>query len=375
MIILAIVTACILALALWNALAWAKVGAASEPLPPSLSVLIPARNEETNIAQCLDAVCRQGAVVGEILVYDDHSTDATAQIVRQYAAQDDRIRLIEASPLPAGWCGKNFACWQLARAARYEWLLFLDADARLIGGRKGWAGEPTTQILAEAQRRDLTFLSCWPHLVMASIWERLLMPMLNTLVFSLFPAALSDRQNPSLGIAHGACILAHRQTYFNVGGHEAVRGEIFEDVRLARLWRERGERGLCLDGQELVGVRMYDSFGGIWRGFQKNFFPAFRREINFWLFLLFRFAVFLAPFLLLPLVAFGVIKARFVMFNAAGVIAIRLLFAWRFRHPLWAALLHPFAEAVLLALGVSSWWRCKSGAGVVWKGREYRSAK
>ena len=376
LIILAILTACILALVLCNALAWAKIGEASAPLPPSLSVLIPARNEEANIVYCLDAVCRQGAVAGEILVYDDHSTDATAEVVRRYATGDTRVRLIEALPLPTEWCGKNFACWQLAQAASYEWLLFLDADARLDGGvlKRAYASA-ATRMLAEAHRRHLTFLSCWPELVMASFWEKLLMPMLNVVVFSLFPAPFSDRPRPSLGIAHGACILARREIYFKVGGHQAVRGEIFEDVRLAQRWRERGERGLCLDGRGVIRVRMYDAFGEIWQGFQKNFYPAFRREINFWLFLLFHFVVFLAPFLLLPLAAFGVVEMPFVLFSAASVLAIRFVLALRFRHPLWAVLLHPFAEAVLLALGVSSWWRCRMGAGVVWKGRPYRGAK
>jgi len=130
-LVILIVAILILALVLWNALAWPAVGDAARRPQESLSVLIPARNEESNIAACLASVLRQGEAVGEVLVYDDHSEDATAQIVRDFAERDNRVHLVRASRLPDGWCGKNFACAQLADAANSEWLLFLDADVRL----------------------------------------------------------------------------------------------------------------------------------------------------------------------------------------------------------------------------------------------------
>jgi chlorobactene glucosyltransferase len=164
-------------------------------------------------------------------------------------------------------------------------------------------------------------------------------------------------------------LLFERATYERLGGHTAVRDQIFEDTRLAQLWRQRGERSLGLDGQDVVSVRMYDSFGAIWMGFQKNFFPAFQSEISFWLLWLLHAAVYLAPFYL----AFTV--QREYAIAALTVLLIRLLLAGRFKQPLWSAFLQPFAEVLLLALGLSSWWRCKSGRGVVWKGREYHKFK
>jgi len=349
----------LLAVVMWNVLAWPKVAAAARSHPQSVSVLIPARNEERNLAACLDAVLRQGAVA-EVLVYDDHSTDATGMIVGEYAQRDSRVRLIPAVALAAGWCGKNFACAQLARAASAEWMLFLDADARL-------ANDAVARIVDEAQRRKLTFLSCWPGLELLGFWERALMPMLNFAVFTLFPAPLSlIRRDASLGLAHGACLMAHRATYEAIGGHTAVRNEIFEDTRLARLWRTSGERGLCLDGQHVVSVRMYDSLSAIWSGFQKNFFPAFRYESSFWAFLALHAALFLVPFIVILWMA-----TLSVWAVAACVLAMRVLLAWRFRHPWWSVFLHPLSEMILIALGLSSWWRCKSGKGVEWKGRQY----
>lgn len=365
--ILCVITFGVLLLVAWNVIAWPSPGSASTNPVPRVSVLIPARNEAASLGACLDSVLGQGTPVAEVLVYDDYSTDGTAAIVTRYQAMDARIRLLEPHALPSGWCGKNFACARLAAAARSEWLLFLDADAVLQPGA-------VARMQKETETRGVTLVSCWPGFVMAGFWERLLMPMLNFLVFTMFPAPLSlVLWDASLGLAHGACIFVHRSAYVRVGGHEAVRAEIFEDTRIARVWRERGERGVCLDGQDVVQVRMYDSLRGIWRGFRKNFYPAFRHGFTFWLFLGFHAFVFLLPFAALPLIAAGVPGSGMVAGAALCILAARALLALRFRHPLWSVLGHPVAQIVLIALGVASWWRCTTGRGVDWKGRLYRA--
>ncbi|HSE98628.1 MAG TPA: glycosyltransferase family 2 protein [Blastocatellia bacterium] len=369
LIALSVAALILLLVVVWNVAAWPQVSSRSRSLPRGVSVLVPARNEENNIAACLDSILRQGKSVGEILVYDDHSTDRTASIARSYFTLNHRVRVIEGAELPQGWCGKNFACAELAKQAVCEWLLFLDADARL-------SERAVERMLEEAYGRDVTMLSCWPRLEVESFSEKLLMPMLNFVVFTLFPAPLSLRRNDeSLGLSHGACIMMSRAEYESIGGHAAVKDEIFEDTRLAALWRARGLRGLCLDGQTIVSVRMYRSVAEIWGGFQKNFFPAFRREASFWLFLALHLFVFLAPFILLVPAAMGLIRIAPVATAAASVLLMRLLLAVRFGHPLWPALLHPLAEAFLIALGISSWWRCKTGRGVAWKGRRYRATE
>lgn len=337
----------------WNVLRWPAVRAGGGLRGQTVSILIPARDEEANLAACLDSALAQDAAA-EIIVYDDHSRDRTAALVLEYAARDARLRLAPTEPLPPGWCGKTFACWRLAALTRSEWLLFLDADARLAPGA-------VTAMVAEAERRGATLLSCWPGFEMRGFAEGLLMPLLNFFVFTLFPAPLSLRRAaPSLGLAHGACMLARADAYARTGGHGVVAADLFEDTRLARLWRERGEWSLCLDGSRVVRVRMYSGFSGIWNGFRKNFRPAFRREWSFWAFLAMHAGLFLLPF----------VTARPA---ALLVIAMRLMLAARFRHPLWSALLHPLGEAVAIALGVASWRACRRG-GVTWKGRRYQPA-
>ncbi|NBO64494.1 MAG: glycosyltransferase [Acidobacteria bacterium] len=353
----------VLAITLANVLIWPRIRISDCAEKGVVSVLIPARNEEEHLPGCLDAVISQGSVVGEILVYDDNSTDRTTEVIASASNRDPRVKLLVGRPLEPGWTGKNFACDNLARAASSRYLLFLDADARL-------QPDAIKSLYQEIVSRQLVLLSCWPGLVTVSFWERLLMPMLNFVVFSIYPSPLSLFLGyPSLALAHGACLLFEREGYFIIGGHRAVRDQIFEDTRLAQLCRQRGQRGLCLDGQDLVRVRMYGNFSGIWQGFLKNFYPAFRRESSFWVFTLFHLLVNLVPFIALPLY-----PVPALIIAAASILASRVLLVIRFRQSFISVLLHPLAEALLLLLGLTSRWRYRTGRGVTWKGRSYHDS-
>lgn len=362
-----VISVFLLALMGYNLLGWPRVAPCGKTAPASVSILIPARNEEFNIGAALEGVLAQpDEVVREILVYDDHSTDRTAEIVAAFAARSDRVRRIPPQPLPEGWCGKPFACSRLAAEAQGEWLLFLDADTML-------QPDAAARIVAEAIRRRLTLLSCWPGLELRGFWEKVFMPMLNHVVFTLFPAPLSvTRQRPALGLAHGACILLRREEYVRTGGHDLVRHELFEDTALARAWRAAGLRGLCLDGQAVVRVRMYDSLGAIWTGFQKNVYPAFKHETSFWLFLAFHFTFFVLPFVVAPAQAAAGVLSLPAWGAALAALLSRAAQAQRFGYPRGSVLLHPLAECALLAVALTSWYKCHAGAGIEWKGRTYR---
>jgi len=359
-------TALLTALVLWNMMSWSRVATHFKAKSlPSVSILIPARNEESNIEDCIESALGAGERVLEILVYDDHSEDNTAITVKKYSEKDPRVRLLAPLPLPKGWCGKPFACAQLAENAQGEWLFFLDADTRVTRAGADF-------LVANALEREVSFLACWPKIICSSLWEKLLMPMLNFSVFTMFPAKVAEHDfRPSLGLAHGACLLMKRDVYGKIGGHEAVRNEIFEDTALARVWRKAGERGICLDGQDIASVRMYRSFQEIWYGFQKNFFPSFKHPVNFWVFLFFHGWCFLSPFVFAPLATLLAAPSWTLWASVMCVFIMRGAMAFRFRYPLWSCLLHPVAEILLLALGVSSWYRCFSGKGIVWKGRVY----
>ena len=353
---------------LGNVFFWKKIRRRSEEIPPVVSVLIPARNEEKTITKCIERVAGQNGVK-EILVYDDESSDSTAKVVLELQKRYPVIRLIRGEEFPTGWTGKNHACQRLAELSSGDWLLFLDADARI-------RENAISDIVRDADIHGATFTSCWPGLELRTFWEKLLMPMLNFFVYSVYPAPISfKRSSPSLGIAHGACILAKRDIYMRIGGHARVKKEIFEDTKLARLWRREGEISLCFDGQDTVRVRRSESLKDIWRGFEKNFFPGFKTEPTFWVFLFLHTAIFFLPFL------FAMIELSqgkyFTMMQMISitVLIIRILLTWRFRHPFISAILHPVPQIFLIILGISSRMKFKTGRGVEWKGRKYSYSK
>ncbi|MEJ2618211.1 MAG: glycosyltransferase family 2 protein, partial [Ignavibacteriaceae bacterium] len=96
-----------------------------------ISVLIPARNEESNIKDCLLSVINQNYTNFEIIVLDDESSDNTYEIVNDISANNKKVKLLRGKPLPAGWLGKNWACSQLAENSTGDILLFIDADVNL----------------------------------------------------------------------------------------------------------------------------------------------------------------------------------------------------------------------------------------------------
>lgn len=352
--------------ALLNLLLWRSPSDRSSVPRHSVSVLIPARNEEQTLDACVDAAFAQGETLAEVLVYNDGSTDGTQRVidslVERYPGQ---VRQVKTHPLREGWAGKPHACQRLAERANGEWLLFIDADTKLEPGALG-------RLVSAARQMEASMVSAWPRIEMRSIAERLFMPMLNFVVFSLFPAPLArSRHGASLGIAHGACILAHRETYFRLGGHSLVKREMFEDTLLARKWRQLGENSQVLDGRDVVTVRMYSSFTGIWNGFSKNYYPAFSAAVSFAFFQLYMFGAYVVlPLAVSGLVVSGTMSIAWLLVLPASLLP-RLFIAVRFRHPLWSALLHPLQVSVMVALGFRSWWLVKHGRGVSWKGRLY----
>ena len=335
----------------------------------SVTVLIPARNEERHLSECVESAIRQGPGLSEALIYNDDSTDGTQEVIDDLVIRfPGRVRQVERATLPEGWVGKPHACQRLAEAADSKWLLFIDADTRLMPGA-------IDALVGIAERRDASFVSAWPRIEMRSFSERFLMPLLNFVVFSLFPAPISRRRRgASLGLAHGACILVLSETYRRIGGHTLVRDRLFEDTELARVWRRHGERSQVTDGSTIATLRMYTTFRGIWNGFSKNYYPAFSSTLSFALFQVFMAIAYVVfPFAIAGLVVAGILDSRWLGLAALSLLP-RLLIALRFSHPLWSVPLHPIAVTVMVALGLRSWWLSERGGGVSWKDRRYRGS-
>ena len=328
---------------------------------PTVSVIVPARNEEACLGACLESLVVQDGVGFEIIVVDDGSSDRTRAIAESFAI----VQVIEPGLLPAGWSGKNNAVTAGAKRARGEWLLFTDADTVHRPGSLARA-------LAEAREHHADLLSYSPEQEVHGFWEKAIMPVIFAELAGAYqPSEVSDPKSPAAA-ANGQYLLVSREAYNAVGGHAAVARSLLEDVALARAVKVSGRRIFFRYGGDMVRARMYRTLSQLTEGWTKNLallfadpgWLAFRRFSEF----------------LLIAGGIGVGLASWVNGNAGFAIATSALSVtlWYFflqrihrAHFLWQAnLLALFGLPFLAYLLLRSKIFHKRGT-VSWKGRTY----
>ncbi len=236
---------------------------------PSVSILIPARNEERNIGNLLGDLRGETYPKLEILVYDDASADGTARAVETAASEDTRIRLIRGGGPSQGWLGKNHACHKLAEKASGEILLFLDADVRL---RPGFM----EKTLASAESYGTRLLSVFPHQIMPGIGTRTVVPLMNRILLSLLPLiAVRLSPLPSLAAANGQFMLFDAAAYRTTRPHEKFKNSPVEDMAIVKYCKRSGLPVAVLLGNADISCRMYCSAKEAVEGFSKNVFEFF----------------------------------------------------------------------------------------------------
>jgi len=350
-----------------------------------VSVLVPARNEERRIWGCLSTLIAQEPPVREIILLDDRSTDGTVAIARELGFREEpgsRFRIIHGQELPDEWVGKNWACHQLSLAASLAstHLLFTDADTI-----HGPACIRSALAYAVSNRADL--LSLWPDQITGTWSEKLVIPLgyLLFMAFHPFPLlrllqaqparaerwGLTRPQLAALGAANGQFLLFKRASYETLGGHEALKDHLVEDIAFGRRVASRTGEGMRLvnaDGSDLLWCRMYSGFAELWEGFSKNLRPVFEEShIGFVLFGIVVFGLFLLPFLLL---AMDKAALPAVVLSVILIMQMRLNLTLRFRTSWLGFFFHPIAVILALLIALNSWRLCQ-GAGVSWKGRNY----
>ena len=238
---------------------------------PTVSVIVPARNEEACLEACLQSLVAQNGVDFEVIVVDDHSTDRTREIALSFSSK--QVQVIEAGALPTGWTGKNNAVAAGARSARGEWLLFTDADTIHLPG--SLAGS-----LAEARRHGAALLSYSPEQIVKGFAEKAVMPVIFAeLAASFRPSQVSDPNSPAAA-ANGQYLLITREAYDAVGGHAAIAATLLEDVALARAVKRSGRKIFFRYGGNAVRTRMYRSFAQLREGWTKNLALLFPSPVH-----------------------------------------------------------------------------------------------
>lgn len=336
----------------------------TDPLPP-VSVLVPARNEAAGIEACLEGLLAQGSPVLEVLVLDDASTDDTAARVERLAARHPRLRLLPGEPLPPGWAGKAHACAQLARQARGEWLLFVDADTRARPGL-------VCAALGVAVSRQADLLSTFPRQVCGTPGEALAVPLVYWLLFTLLPLRrVWEDPSPAFAAACGQLLLARAAAYRQVGGHAALPASLHDGLHLARLYKRHGRRVVLADLSPWISCRMYRGLGECWRGFTRNVYQGLGSPGALAALTAAQFPLFVVPWLGLAAgAALGWPGWAWLCAAQAGVLlGIAAALRRRFRFPWLTVALLPLALLLLLVIPWAGALRTWCGRPAIWKGR------
>ena len=341
-----------------------------------VTVIIPARNEAGRLGSCLEGLATHRHAELEVIVLDDSSRDGTAELARSFTGRLPGLRVIAGAPLPGGWAGKCWACWQAAQAAGGEWLLFIDAD---VVPQPGVVGA----LLRRVESWPLDMLSLVGLLELGSFWERALLPAFTGIIQATFPLdAVNDPRSP-LALANGQCIMIHRDVYFAVDGHRGVRNSVLEDVRLAQQVKHAGYRLQVAGGPELLRVRMYTGFDEIAEGLRKNAIAGVRAS-DVWRAAAGGLRQAMMAFVPLGMLVLGAAWLAIghpaglaVLLTGGGLLAATLAF-WGYQmrrlngvYPLWAVL-YPLGTAVYFGLAALALRDILTGRGVTWKGRTYR---
>jgi chlorobactene glucosyltransferase len=347
----------------------------SEDDAPHITVIVPARDEETNIGRCLETVLAQDYPAGrlDVLAVDDQSSDATAAIVRHLAARHPQIALLQSPPLPPRWVGKSHACWIGARsvAPETDWLCFIDADVRLRSGALSSA-------VYAALKQNLDLLSLMPRQELQSFAERLMLPC-GFILLSFLQDLRQAQARSSLDVTvTGQFMLVRRDVYEAAGGHAAVCTAICEDLEFARRLKRSGHSVLLMGGDELLSARMYTGWRTLWPGLTKNLAdmlggPATTLTLALTAIVL-AWAAYALPLLDIAVwrqgVGGGAGALVLALVGSGAAIGLHIAAMVYFRVPFWYGLLFPLGYTAGALLALDSVRRRLSGR-TSWKGRIY----
>jgi glycosyltransferase involved in cell wall biosynthesis len=318
--------------------------------------LIPARNEEENIEECLASVgASKGLAHWQVFILDDRSEDGTADILKRYRANFELIKLL-GDELPSGWLGKPWACRQLSEHASGKYLVFLDADVRL-------SPSAISSSIALMERLEWDFISPHPRQIALGFLERLIQPLLQWSWLASVPLRIAERFGiPSMTIANGQFFIVHRDAYAAIGGHEAIKSEVLDDLTLARTLIRAGFTGGVAEGSSVAQTRMYTSSNALVDGYTKSLWKAFGNPFGTFLATALLLSTQILP-LLLGIAGYSLGWIAFFVMSLSHALA-----AIRTRSSTANIFLYPISTFILLVLLGESIRRHIRGKNI-WRGR------
>jgi len=335
---------------------------------PLVSIIIPARNEEDYLPSCLDSLLNIDYPNTEIIVVNDRSTDNTQKIADHYAKKSQHIRTIHLTESADGWTGKNFACHSGVQVASGNWLLFTDADTIHYP-------QSLKLGLNFATKNKNGFLSLLSQLNCKTLIEKIIQPIASGLLVLWYPLEKLNNPSSPLGFANGQYMLFAKKTYAELGGHEAVKDVLLEDVALSERAKKLGIDFKIQIGTFALKTRMYHSFISCWKGWKRIFIHLSKRNpLRLLISSLALFGFGLLPFILL-LATFLLHSSPALCFLAMGVVILaiigRCILNQLSRLPRWPALLYPISVSLVLGILVNSFWESLIGKKTEWRGQKY----
>jgi 4,4'-diaponeurosporenoate glycosyltransferase len=330
---------------------------------PSVSVIIPARNEERNLPLLLKDLSKQTQPPLEIIGVDDASEDGTAQIISSSGS-----RLISLKEKPEGWTGKTWACQKGAEAVRGDLLLFLDADVRLK--------EDGIQKLLQAFLEKGSAISVLPFHETQKFYEQF------SMIFNLVQIAANGTALPApanVGL-FGPVILISHSDYEKAGGHEGVRSSIAEDMALGSQLKKAGIPYRVFVGDDEIAFRMYEGgFSNLLQGWVKNMATG-AAKTPFLLFLMAFFWISSMTSVPLQIVKMGISEnlSWLIIYSSlycVWVLILSTLTRRIGRFPFWSSVFYPIFLLVFLGVFVVSLFKKIFGIKVTWKGRAVDTRK
>lgn len=332
---------------------------------PSMTVVVPARNEAKSIEASLQSLLASDYPDLHIVAVDDRSTDATGIRMDDVAAGavSDRLRVLHVADLPPGWLGKPHAMAMAAEQTESDWLLFTDADVL-------FAPDAIRRAMAYATQSGADHMVIFPSLILQGIGEKMLIAFFQSVsALAARPWKIADPNAKRDYIGVGAFSLVRRSAYETLGGFTALRMEVLEDLRFGYLIKQHGFAQRAAFGKGMVRIRWAESAWGMLANLTKNLFSVFRFRPTVLLGAsIGLFAMCITPFLALLFAG----PARWAAMVALTALLLLNLHYWRQTRisPAYLALL-PIAMLLFLFTLMRSmllvFWR----GGVLWRGTLY----
>lgn len=340
---------------------------------PLVSILVPARNEESGIRECVSSLINQDYNNLEILVLDDNSSDKTAEIITGLSVSDNRLKLIHGSPLPARWIGKNWACQQLTAVAEGDLFLFIDADTVL-------SRNTVSKAVIEYSRTEADLLTIMPKRTSDSVTEKLLFNFMDWATFCWIPIKFAQNiRFPHISATFGQFMLFKKDSYLSIGGHRAIHDNPLDDFELGRMTKRSGLKWILFTGPNHVQVMPYKNNREAFQGISRSVFPALDYRISMLLGL--SIGIMIIGFLPLATLTLGIINKDYDQLIMLLAIISLVFFAipWvtichKFEHKFFLVPLYPISISLMVIVAFHSLFTYSFGS-TNWKEREITKRK